>query len=555
MTQLSPPATVRVVDLPGLNEHGDFDDWIGPDGPMDCKDAAEIKAMVLEMAEGTAAWTPRQGGSGGPAPDIQPTKGGDALRRYQPFPVGVLPEPLWGFVNVGAKAIGCAPSFVALPLLAVLAGTIGNTRRIRLKRGWTEPAIIWTAIVGESGTAKTPAFKLAVQPVRDRQCEALKRYAEEMAEYELAYAHYEKEYAKWKRSKDTDDDPPQKPVRPEAKRFVVSDTTVEALAPLLLANPRGLLVARDELAGWIGSFDRYTGGKSGADAAHWLSMHNGETIIVDRKTGSVRTIYVPRASMSVTGGIQPGILDLALGVEHRESGLAARLLLAYPPRRPKEWRETEIDRQTEEAMESLIDRLYTLQADANDEGDPIPAIVSLTPEGKRAWIDFYDAHALEQVDLTGELSAAWSKLEAYAARLALIVHLVRWAAEDSTLADPNAVDEQSVATGVALARWFGGEARRVYAVLAQDEEERERQQLVELIRRKGGAVTSREVMRSSRMFGTADDADLALGELASMGIGLWESVPPTAKGGRPTRRLRLTDTVDVDETPSDHERE
>ena len=55
---------------------------------------------------------------------------------------------------------------------------------------------------------------------------------------------------------------------------------MEAIAPLLQANPRGLLLSRDELAGWIGSFDRYTGGKGSADAAHWLSMHNGEEIVV-----------------------------------------------------------------------------------------------------------------------------------------------------------------------------------------------------------------------------------------------------------------------------------
>ena len=61
-----------------------------------------------------------------------------------------------------------------------------------------------------------------------------------------------------------------------------SDATVEAVAPILEANPRGVLLARDELAGWIRSFDRYAGGKGGGDAAHWLSMHNGEAVVVDR---------------------------------------------------------------------------------------------------------------------------------------------------------------------------------------------------------------------------------------------------------------------------------
>jgi hypothetical protein len=107
------------------------------------------------------------------------------------------------------------------------------------------------------------------------------------------------------------------------------------------------LLSRDELAGWIGSFDRYVGGKSGADAAHWLSMHNGENIVVDRKSGYPPTIFVPQACVSVCGGIQPPILHRALGVEHRESGLAARLLLTCPPRKPKKWSEADIDPEAE----------------------------------------------------------------------------------------------------------------------------------------------------------------------------------------------------------------
>ena len=162
-------------------------------------------------------------------------------------------------MDAGARAIGCDPSYLALPLLTAIAAAIGNTRRLELKRGWSAPAILWGAIVGESGTAKTPAFKLVMRPVRERQRKALERHAEEMKQYEADLARWEKEMAAWKRDKNATDDPPEKPDPPQAERFIVSDTTVEALAPILLANPRGLLLARDELAGWIGSFDRYAG--------------------------------------------------------------------------------------------------------------------------------------------------------------------------------------------------------------------------------------------------------------------------------------------------------
>src|SRR5262249_23883334 len=161
-----------------------------------------------------------------------------------------------------------------------------------------------------SGTAKTPAFRLVMRPVRERQRKALERHAEAMKQYEADLAGWEKQMAAWKRDKGAGSEPPEKPDPPQAERFIVSDTTAGALAPILLANPRGLLLARDELAGWFGSFDRYSGkGKASADSANWLSMFNADSLIVDRKTGNPGTIYVPQAAVCVSGGIQPAILQ------------------------------------------------------------------------------------------------------------------------------------------------------------------------------------------------------------------------------------------------------
>jgi hypothetical protein len=313
---------------------------------------------------------------------------GDNTPDYQPFPVDALPEPIRGFVAAGAEAIGCDPAYLALPLLTALAAAIGNTRRLELKRGWYAPPILWTAVVGESGTTKTPAFKLVMLPVRERQKQALKRHAEAEKQHEADLARWEKECATWKRDKNGAADPPEKPEPPHAERFVISDTTVEALAPILMENPRGLLLARDELAGWIGSFDRYSGGKGGADSANWLSMHSAESVTVDRKTGTPRTIHVPQAAVCVTGGIQPGILQRALGAEHRESGLAARLLLACPPRKVKRWTEADNDPDAETRLKKLFDRLFELQPSVDDEGEPRPVLVKLTPEAKAVWVSY-----------------------------------------------------------------------------------------------------------------------------------------------------------------------
>jgi hypothetical protein len=466
--------------------------------------------------------------------------------RAVAFPVACLPSPVDEFVREAARAIGCDPSYVALPLLAGLASAIGNTRRIRLKHSWCEPAIVWGAIVGDSGTLKSPALEMALRPIRRRQQAAMQEHTKAMELYKIRSMEYEKELATWKRSK-MGGEPPVKPEEPVAVRYWCDDTTVEALAVLLQQNPRGLLLTRDELAGWLGSFDRYAQGK-GADAAKWLEMFGGRSIMVDRKGGQAKTLYVPRATVSVTGGIQPETLRRALGVEHRENGLAARLLLACPTPQAKRWTEADVSQEIESRMEALFDRLYSLPLVEDGKGDAGPLDLPLTPGAKNAWIAFYNEHAQEQEGLTGDLAAVWSKLEGYAARLALIVHLVRWAARDRTLDNPNAIDERSIGAGVQLSRWFGREADRVYAILRESEEDRERRRLVEAIERKGGAVTVREVCRSSRMFANTEAAKLALDELTEAGYGRWEDLPIGPTGGRPTRRFLLAARVDADET-------
>ena len=147
---------VRLIELwEAMPEGGDMADLAEYRGG----DTDAIRAEVEALANKTEpeAVTP----SAAPAP------------AFAPFPVDVLPEPIRSFVAGAAKSIGCDPSFVALPLLSALASAIGNTYRIELKRGWTEPAALWTAIVGESGTHKTPAFAAALGPLRRIQQEAL----------------------------------------------------------------------------------------------------------------------------------------------------------------------------------------------------------------------------------------------------------------------------------------------------------------------------------------------------------------------------------------------
>jgi hypothetical protein len=341
--------------------------------------------------------------------------------------------------------------------------------------------------------------------------------------YEQDCALYERAYREWQRSKSTEP-PPWQPEVPALQRFIVSDITIEALADRLHRQFDGVLVVRDELAGWLGGIAEYKGGQ-GSDLGHWLASWSAAPLTVDRKTGAIKTVHVPRAAVNLVGGIQPGVLRSAIGREHMQDGLCARLLLAMPEAKPVRWTDATVSPQTEAAMANVFERLLALEPAADEEGKPAPFAMPLTPEAKTLWVEYYNRHRAELVELDDDLAAAWSKLEAYAARFALIFQLCANAAGQAA---DDAVDEESVKTGIELSDWFGNEAKRVYDVLAEDAVDREHRELVELIRRKGGGITARELTHARRHYRAAGEAEAALERLAKAGIGKWE-VEPTSR--------------------------
>ncbi len=462
------------------------------------------------------------------------------MEAYRPFPGNALPDPLDRYVKAAATAIGCDPAFVGLPCLAVCAGAIGNSRRIMLNRGWYEPAVLWASVIGESGTQKSPAMDAAIHPLERWQSEEFERHAEKMAQYDSDRQHYEAAKKKWNGT----GDPPEKPEPPACVRYIVSDTTVEGLVPILQQNPRGVLLARDELAGWLGSFDKYAAGKSNADSAAWLSMHGARPVTVDRKTGDKRTLYVPRAAVSVCGTIQPAILNRALGTEHRESGLAARMLLACPPRTPKRWTDREIPEAIEGEYIDALDALLSLDMQADDDGRLQPGLVKLSPKARQLFIEFVNRHGEESEELSGELAAAYSKLEGAAARLSLLCTLIAGKVE---------VTDTAMQSAIELIEWFKHETRRVYSLFGESDGDREHRELVELVARLSDpelGITPNDLRRRSRKYTTSDEAEAALKGLVDAGVGQWHS-PET--GGRPARYFRLVSPVSVSGTPSNPE--
>jgi DNA polymerase I-like protein with 3'-5' exonuclease and polymerase domains len=491
-----------------------------------------------EIVDRVRTWlgTERRKGGSGPRPRTV-----RAIAPYQPFPVDDLPLPINEFVRQASTALGCDPSYVALPSLAVLGSAIGNTRTIRVKRGWLEPSVLWSCIVGDSGTLKSPAYLQSVGHLFQLQ----KRLFEQ---YRQTLSAYQEQLARHQAAKRQGGDAGSAPERPVLCRVVCSDTTIEKLAEILEDNPRGTLLARDELAGWFGSFTRYKGKQGGSDLPAWLEFFRAGPWLIDRKTGDRPSLYVPRAAVSVCGGIQPEVLTRSLTTDFLNAGLPARILMAWPPKLAKVWSEVEVHPDVESAFTRTVSKLLALNFDKGADGERRPHALGLSADAKAIWVAFYNAWAREQAAAEGELAAAFSKLEAYAARFTLLHHVVTYTALD--VDDLREIGSKSVEAGIRLCHWFAAEARRIYATLTESADERDARRLIEWVRSRGGRVTAKELQRSnSRKYPIAETATLALDALAEARYGEWVDRPPDAKGGRPTRDFVLRPTTDeTDET-------
>jgi hypothetical protein len=449
------------------------------------------------------------------------------------FPSEALPGVLAEFVKQTAHAIGAPTPFVAMPVIGAAVASIGNTHRVRLKADWEEVLVAWLALLGESGDLKSPARKAALKFLLREEARLHRENQEAQRDYEWEHDIYKKARAEAVRDGGA---PPPEPKRPRKVRAVVDDVTIEKLITVLGDNPRGLLLHRDELSGWVGGMTRYSGkDDSTGDMGRWLSIHDADQVVYDRKTGDHQTLVVPSAAVSVVGGIQPGVWRKVMTAVHYDSGLVARLLLGYVEADPKGWIDREPPEKCVQDYEGLLTDLRRLPLRVDQDGVPRPTVVRLGEEAHKAWVAFVDGWAERMAASDGVQRSMLSKLKGGCARLALMHHVVGCVAAGQDTAAR--VGKESVEAAVTLVKWFANQAERVYCVFGMDEASRLRDRLRDFVRRRGGSITPRNLHKSNRSrYPNAAVAEAALDALVKDGRGAW-LVENT--GGRPSKVFYL----------------
>src|SRR5205814_6119202 len=260
----------------------------------------------------------------------------DLFGSLTPEPVltrDMLPDLIGDFVYEMADLLGCDPGTMAVATLVMCSALISDQITMQPKRydsTYLEVARLWLIIVGLVSSRKSPMInkltkilKTIEQKMRREDDAAMERYKNEYAVYETKLKAYR---AKKANGDEVSDWPPGKPEKPARRRLVSNDFTVEALAPILCDNPRGLLLELDEIMQLFGGFDAYKSGGVKKDRAAVLQLWNGGFRAHDRVNSKDEPIAVPNWAATILGGIQHTKLD-QIGPKLVDDGLLQRFLI------------------------------------------------------------------------------------------------------------------------------------------------------------------------------------------------------------------------------------
>jgi hypothetical protein len=442
------------------------------------------------------------------------------LPRLDP---GWLPFPLGDFVQEQAALTGTDPTVIGLSCLVACASVINDGLRVQPKAHdstWTESARLWGVVVGDPSSKKSPGIAKAIHPLRSIDAKLSMASKDELREYEETFQQ-------WSRSKDPSKGPP--PVKPICPRVLVNDTTTESLSDILADNAQGLMVYRDELAGWFGSMDAYSGKGNSKDRAFWLEAYNGGTRRVDRVTKG--HIIIPNCSVCLLGGIQPGVFaKTARNVE--EDGLLQRFIVVIAANATDDE-----DREPNDAVimryTDLIQNLHALEPRFGFDKE----VYKLTEEAqmiRRVFMDTVKA-LLRTRAYEPQLLGYLGKWDGLFARLLCTYHVVQYTANGNR---PAQYIDEATATRVVLfmEQLLLPHAEEFYETVLATSQRRSIARWIAgmVLAKKMPTVGTRDVTVACHPYRDAPDDHVRRGAWGALQDAEWVRPSPTARMNRHT---------------------
>jgi hypothetical protein len=336
------------------------------------------------------------------------------------FPETLLPPLLARFAKTRAEMIGCDPSGIAMAALGTCGTVIRDTIQLRMKRhdaGWKENARLWVMLVGDPSRKKTPIMRAATSRVAYHDAELMRAY--------------EREKQDWAEDG-------SKGAPPVPHRLRISDITMEAAAEVCAYSPDGILAVQDELSGWFGGIEKYSGGKGGAkDRSFWLQAFNGGHYATDRI--GRKAAFVDNLSISIVGGVQPDPIRRIMS-DSTDDGLIQRffpIMLGDPfPGKDVEMPDVAGE------YDQLIDRLWALEPPQSFLGT-LPLVFSDEAQALRSELELQHLDMVSTLEgVNRKIASHIGKYDGLFGRLCIIFHCIEHVthSHDHPLSDTIQID-------------------------------------------------------------------------------------------------------------------
>ena len=399
----------------------------------------------------------------------------------------MVPESLRPWILDAGDRAQLPLEFLAVPAIVAASSILGRSIGISPKAAddWVVIPNLWGGLVARPGTMKSPAINEALRPIR-----RLTAKAQEAFEVNTDTSDARGQILKAEQSALQDQAKAAAKAGDQSKltgiegdliklntdirqavtaerRYIVNDSTVEKLGALLNENPRGLLLVRDELFGWLRGLDK--AGREG-DREFYLEAWNGTGEFTYDRIGR-GTLHIESLCLSILGTIQPsklqGYINSALTGGIGDDGLLQRFqLLVWPDVSPT-WRN--IDRKPDlDARDTAFDIFDDLDRITPDvigavcSEDEIPVL--RFSEGAQEMFDSW-RDTLENRMRSGEtedtpaFESHLAKYRSLMPSLALIFHLV----EVVSGRDSGAVSSAVASLAIEWCAFLEVHARKVYA--------------------------------------------------------------------------------------------
>jgi uncharacterized protein DUF3987 len=477
----------------------------GKDGQFEVDPEEWRKQFWSDDADDKAAAKPKGEGAdseGWGEPDMGVLR----LRRRPPpaLPLEVFGDPWSRWLTDAAAAAACPVDYVAGPLLASVSTLIGHARWAQAWPGWSEPPHLWMVVVGDSGTGKSPGADCLLRDVLPEiERRMVGDFPDRLRDWQAAV-----EFDKIKKKRWQDDlreaqenkrplpplpTPTAPDIAPEKPRLRQHDVTIEQVAAILAtAAPKGAMMVRDEIAGWLMGMDAY----NPAGRAFWLEAYGGRPYRVERRKHAGEPIEIERLAVAVYGGSQPERLsELSTGPD---DGLFSRVLWLWP--NPVPFRRGATTPGAAWAIEAL-DRLREL--DLGPGNPPSPILMPLGDDARQL-MDEFGAEMESRLDQSGGLlRSAYGKARGAALRLSLVLEWLWCCGKADMPLPPDSISKEAfTAAATLVSEYFMPMAERVFGDAGATDVERNAATLARwIIKERPRDVHVRELLREVRLPG------------------------------------------------------